>query len=107
MKLTEVRRITPLADVAAYEAAYAEADLAGRLAEVVHRLRTSAGLTQAALAERLEVAEEDVVRAEDGTLSTTIELLHRLSRLVGAQVTLTVGGECVDLGATGTDTTAT
>ena len=51
--LKDIRHASPPPDGDEYKLAYVEADLAGRLAELVYTLRTAAGLTQTELARRM------------------------------------------------------
>ena len=98
-KLEDVRREHPIKDRAVYDRAYAEADLAGRLAEIVYRLRTTAGLTQTELARRMGTTQSAVARVEGGGSTPTLDLLDRVGRAVGAEIMLTVNGEVLHLGA--------
>jgi ribosome-binding protein aMBF1 (putative translation factor) len=98
--LDEVRRQHPVEDQAVYDRAYAEADLAGRLAEIVYRLRSAAGLTQTELARRMGTTQSAIARVESGGSTPTLDLLDRVGRAVGAEITLTVSGEAVHFGAT-------
>ncbi len=99
-KLDEVRGRHPIEDQAAYDRAYAEADLAGRLAEIVYRLRTAAGLTQTELARRMGTTQSAIARVESGGSTPTLDLLDRVGRAVGVEITLTVSGEALRFGAT-------
>lgn len=98
--LEEVRRQHPVAHREDYERAYAEADLASRMAEIVYRLRTGAGLTQTELARRMGTTQSSIARVEAGGSLPTLDLLDRVGRALDAQVTLTVSGETVCFGAT-------
>lgn len=97
MKLDDLRRRIPVEDRAAYDAAYAEATAAGRLGDAVHRLREAAGLSEAALAERVGVGEEEIAAAEEGDPSVTVAFVAQLARALGVPVCLTLGEEVVDL----------
>ena len=99
-KLRDVRKAHPVKDRAAYDRAYADADLAGRLAEIVYRLRTSAGLTQTELARRMGTTQSAIARVEAGGSTPTLDLLDRVGRAVGAEIVLSVSGEVVHLGST-------
>ena len=99
-KLEDVRRAHPVKDQAAYDRAYADADLAGRLAEIVYRLRTGAALTQTELARRMGTTQSAIARVESGGSTPTLGLLDRVGRAVGAEIVLSVSGEVVHLGAT-------
>jgi len=98
--LEELRRQHPVADREEYERAYAEADLASRMAEIVYRLRTGAGLTQTELARRMGTTQSSIARVEAGGSLPTLDLLDRVGRALDAQVTLTVSGETVRFGGT-------
>jgi ribosome-binding protein aMBF1 (putative translation factor) len=98
--LEEVRRQHPVTDREGYERAYAEADLASRMAEIVYRLRTGAGLTQTELARRMGTTQSSIARVEAGGSLPTLDLLDRVGRALDARVTLTVSGETVCFGAT-------
>ncbi len=97
--LDEVRRQHPVTDQAGYDRAYAEADLASRLAEIVYRLRTGAGLTQTELARRMGTTQSSIARVEAGGSLPTLDLLDRVGRALEAQITLTVSGETVHFGS--------
>jgi transcriptional regulator with XRE-family HTH domain len=98
--LEEVRRQHPVVDKEEYDRAYAEADLASRMAEIVYRLRTAAGLTQTELARRMGTTQSSIARVEAGGSLPTLDLLDRVGRALGAQITLTVSGETVRFGST-------
>jgi ribosome-binding protein aMBF1 (putative translation factor) len=98
--LDDIRRQNPVNDQDAYQQAYAEADLASRLAEIVYRLRTNAGLTQTELARRMGTTQSAIARVEAGGSTPTLDLLDRVGRAIGAQITLTVNGETLKFGAT-------
>ena len=98
--LEDIRRQNPVNDQAAYQQAYAEADLASRLAEIVYRLRTGADLTQTELARRMGTTQSAIARVEAGGSTPTLDLLDRVGRAIGAQITLTVNGETLKFGAT-------
>jgi transcriptional regulator with XRE-family HTH domain len=96
-KLHDVRRRFPVEDRAAYEAAYAEAELAARVGEFLHRLRTGAGLTSADLAARMGLDEDVIDEVEEGCGSLSIDFFDRLCRALGGRVTLRVGDEELEL----------
>jgi transcriptional regulator with XRE-family HTH domain len=98
--LEEVRRQHPVTDREEYHSAYAEADLASRMAEIVYRLRTGAGLTQTELARRMGTTQSSIARVEAGGSLLTLDLLDRVGRALDAQITLTVSGETVRFGST-------
>lgn len=95
----DVHKPQPIDDPEVYRRAYAEADLAGRLAEIVHRLRTNAGLTQTELARRMGTTQSSIARVEHGGSTPTLDLLDRLGRAINTQITLTVNGETMHFGA--------
>jgi ribosome-binding protein aMBF1 (putative translation factor) len=98
--LDEVRRRHPITDQESYDRAYAEADLASRMAEIVYRLRTGAGLTQTELARRMGTTQSSIARVEGGGSLPTLDLLDRVGQALDAQITLTVSGETVRFGST-------
>jgi ribosome-binding protein aMBF1 (putative translation factor) len=98
--LEEVRRRHPVTDPDVYARAYAEADLASRMAEIVYRLRTGAGLTQTELARRMGTTQSSIARVEAGGSLPTLDLLDRVGWALDAQITLTVSGETVHFGST-------
>ena len=98
--LDQVRLQHPIANQDAYRRAYAEADLASRLSEIVYRLRTNAGLTQTELARRMGTTQSAITRVEAGGSTPTLDLLDRVGRALDLQITLTVSGETVHFGST-------
>lgn len=95
MNLDDLRRHVPVEDPAAYADAYAEATIAGSLGVALHRLRVEAGLSAGALAERLGVDEDAVERAEEGDPALTVAFVARVARVLGAPLTVVIGGEAV------------
>lgn len=61
------------------------------LAQLAYDLRQRAGLTQRELAERMGTTQPAIARLEGGGTSPTIELLGRLARALGANLTLEMG----------------
>ena len=59
--------------------------------ELIHRLRTDAGLTQAALAERMGTTQSAVARMEAGGTRPTLETLEKLAGAVGQELVVGVG----------------
>jgi ribosome-binding protein aMBF1 (putative translation factor) len=98
--LDQVRLQHPITDQDAYRRAYAEADLASRLSEIVYRLRTDAGLTQTELARRMGTTQSAIARVEAGGSTPTLDLLDRVGRALDVQIPLTVSGETVHFGST-------
>ena len=101
--LKDIRKQHPVRDQTVYDRAYAEADIAGRLAEVVYRLRTTARLTQTELARRMGTTQSAVARVEGGGSIPTLDLLDRVGRAVGLEVVLAIGGEALHFGASAND----
>lgn len=66
--------------------------------ELVHRVRTEAGLTQAALAERMGTTQSAIARMEGGGTRPSLETLERLAAAVGGELVVGVG---VDLSRNG------
>ncbi|TAN20319.1 MAG: XRE family transcriptional regulator [Actinomycetota bacterium] len=97
-KLEELQAAHPVKDQAEYGRAYADADLAGQLAEIVYHLRTAAGLTQSELARRMGTTQSAIARVENCGSIPTLELLDRVGRAVGTKITLVVGDEAVHFG---------
>ena len=59
--------------------------------ELVHRVRTEAGLTQAALAERMGTTQSAISRMEGGGTRPSFETLERLAEAVGGELVVGVG----------------
>ncbi len=97
-KLEELQAAHRIKDQADYDRAYADADLAGQIAELVHHLRTTAGLTQSELARRMGTTQSAIARVENSGSIPTLELLDRVGRAVGTEITLIVGDEAVHFG---------
>lgn len=72
---------------AAYED---EARIAG-FRELVHRLRSEAGLTQAELAERMGTTQSAIARMEGGGTRPTLDTLEKIASAVGADLVVGVG----------------
>jgi Helix-turn-helix domain len=89
-KLSDVRRRFPPDDAQAYARAYSAAVLAEELGALLYGLRTSANLSEAELASRLGVDEDQVVRAEEGDAELTVAYVDAVVRAVASQVRLTV-----------------
>jgi transcriptional regulator with XRE-family HTH domain len=58
------------------------------VARIVREARRRAGLTQAALAERAGVPKSTVGRIESGARTPSVELVERLVRAAGLEITL-------------------
>ncbi|MCP4962240.1 MAG: helix-turn-helix transcriptional regulator [Actinomycetia bacterium] len=59
--------------------------------ELVHRLRTEAGLTQAELAERMGTTQSAIARMEGGGTRPTLESLEKVAAAVGKDLVVGVG----------------
>lgn len=59
--------------------------------ELVHRLRTEAGLTQAELAQRMGTTQSAIARIEGGGTRPTLETLEKLALAVGQELVVGVG----------------
>ena len=97
-KLEDLQSAHPVKDQSEYERAYADGDLAGQIAEIVYRLRTSAGMTQSELARRMGTTQSAIARMENSGSLPTLELLDRVGRAIGTAITLIVGEEAVHFG---------
>ncbi|MFI1464089.1 helix-turn-helix domain-containing protein [Nocardia carnea] len=74
------------AERAEYEAAYEEAGLALRMAELFYAARTGAGLTRTELARRMGTTQPTIAKIEGGGRVPTIDMLDRLARAVGQRL---------------------
>lgn len=97
-KLEELQDAHPIKDQAEYDRAYADADLAGQIAEIVYHIRAAAGLTQSELARRMGTTQSAIARMENSGSIPTLELLDRVGRALGTEITLIVGDESVHFG---------
>lgn len=59
--------------------------------ELVYRLRTEAGLTQAELAQRMGTTQSAIARTEAGGTRPTLETLERLAAAIGQELVVGVG----------------
>lgn len=80
-----------------YEQAYAEATLAGELAELVYRLRVDAGLTQTELARRMGTTQSSIARIEAGGSLPSMAVLAKLSRATGTPLHLNAPTTAIDV----------
>ena len=64
--------------------------------ELVYRLRTEAGLTQADLAERMGTTQSAIARMEGGASRPTLETLEKLATALGAELVVGVGENLSD-----------
>lgn len=72
-------------------AAYADEARIAAFRELVYRLRTEAGLTQADLAARMGTTQSAVARMEGGGTRPTLETLEKLAVAVGGELVVGVG----------------
>ncbi len=86
-------RTVPLAEIVAdnmkdpaFAAAWEEADAEFRVLEAMLTARAEAGLTQAALAERMGTTQSAVARLEGGRVSPTVETLRKYAKAVGKRL---------------------
>ena len=87
----ELQAAHPVDDLEAYSVAYRESALAGRLAELIYRLRTDAGLTQAELARRMATTQSSIARMEGGGNLPSLDVLSRLGAATGVTLTIDDG----------------
>ncbi len=59
--------------------------------ELVYRLRTEAGLTQAELAIRMSTTQSAIARMEGGGTRPTLETLEKLAAAIGQELVVGVG----------------
>jgi transcriptional regulator with XRE-family HTH domain len=90
----DLKTRTPLS--AAGRAAYDDEARISAFRELVHRLRTEAGLTQAELAERMGTTQSAIARMEGGGSRPTLETLEKLAVAVGAELVVGVGEHLSD-----------
>lgn len=64
--------------------------------ELVNRLRTEAGLTQAELAIRMGTSQSAIARMEGGGACPTLETLERFAAAIGAELVVAVGQNLSD-----------
>lgn len=86
-KWTELNR--PDTDLA--RAAAAEEARISQFRELVFRLRTEAGLTQAELARRMGTTQSAIARIEGGGARPSLDTLERLAAAVGEELIVGVG----------------
>ena len=86
---TELKADQPLTD--AGRAAYADEARVSAFRELVFRLRTEAGLTQAELAERMGTTQSAVARMEGGGTRPTLETLEKVAVALGGELVVGVG----------------
>ena len=80
----------------AAQRAYEDEARISEFRELVHRLRTEAGLTQAELAGRMGTTQSAIARMEGGGTRPTLETLERLAGAVGQELVVGVGKHLSD-----------
>lgn len=75
----------------AAEAAYQDEQRISAFRDLVYRLRTDAGLTQAELASRMGTTQSAIARMEGGGARPRLETLEKLAAAVGADLVIGVG----------------
>lgn len=73
------------------QAAYEDEARISEFRELVYRLRTEAGLTQAELAERMGTTQSAIARMEGGGTRPRLETLEKLAVAVGQELVVGVG----------------
>ena len=71
--------------------AYEDEARISQFQDLVYRLRTEAGLTQAELAERMGTTQSAVARMEGGGVQPTLETLEKLAVAVGQELIVGFG----------------
>lgn len=72
-------------------AAYADEARISAFRELVYRLRTEAGLTQAELADRMGTTQSAIARMEGGGTRPTLETLEKFAVAIGGELVVGVG----------------
>lgn len=85
----EVKGQRPLTEE--IRAAYEDEARISAFRDMVYRLRTEAGLTQAELAERMGTTQSAIARMEGGGTRPTLETLEKLAVAVGGELIVGVG----------------
>ena len=75
----------------AAQRAYEDEARISEFRELVYRLRTEAGLTQAELAGRMGTTQSAIARMEGGGTRPTLETLEKLARAIGQELVVGVG----------------
>ena len=83
----------PKPRTAASRVAYEDEGRISEFRELVHRLRTEAGLTQAELGALMGTTQSAVARMEGGGARPTLETLERLAIAVGQELVVGVGSQ--------------
>jgi transcriptional regulator with XRE-family HTH domain len=86
---SELKQSHPLA--AEGQAAYEDEARIAAFRDLVYRLRTDAGLTQAELAQRMGTTQSAIARTEGGGTRPTLETLEKVASAVGAELVVGVG----------------
>lgn len=73
---------------ARFDVALEEEEARVRIAEIVYEARSAAGLTQAALAERIGTKQSVISAIENGSQMPTIPTLRRIARALDRQLTI-------------------
>ena len=68
---------------------YEDARRASEFGELVWKIRTDAGITQAELAEKIGSTQPSIARIEGGGTTPTIELLERIAKAFGKKLEVT------------------
>jgi ribosome-binding protein aMBF1 (putative translation factor) len=87
-----VARMTP-AERSEYDAAAEDAELGLRLAEIVYDARTSAGLSQTELAQRMGTRQSVISQIEGGGQVPTVAMLARVARATGQHLQIDILAE--------------
>ncbi len=77
-------------DRAEYDAAYADAELGIRLAEMVYDARIAAGLSQAELARRMGTQQSVISQIEGGGQIPGVAMLNRVARATGQRLEISL-----------------
>lgn len=85
----DVQQATPRSEAA--KAAYEDEARIAAFRELVFRLRTEAGLTQAVLADRMGTTQSAIARIEGGGTRPSPDTLEKLALAVGADLVVGVG----------------
>jgi transcriptional regulator with XRE-family HTH domain len=85
----ELKKSRPRSEEA--KAAYEDDARISAFRELVYRLRTEAGLTQADLAVRIGTTQSAIARTEGGGTRPTLETLEKIASAVGAELVVGVG----------------
>ena len=86
---TDTKKQRPLSDEG--RAAYADEARISAFRELIYRLRSEAGLTQAELAKRMGTTQSAIARMEGGGTRPTLETLEKVAVAVGSELVVGVG----------------